>query len=83
MHIRRNDVTGQLIQISLLWSQMEAGTSSPFYTKSYYHTIRMQLTKTWITNLIDYIEDCNMELHLTGFRTPKIVRQNPIYGKFP
>ena len=78
MHMRRNDVTGKLFNISLLWSQLEAGTSAPFYTHVY-SSIRALLTKTWITNLIDYFTECQVELHLTDSFKKKLARANDFY----
>ena len=78
MHIRRNDVTGKLIQICMDWSQMEAGTRLPFYS-AVYSSIRSNLTPTWITHIIDYLSACKAEMILPTFKQDDLVRDNDFY----
>ena len=57
-HYRRHDTTGRLIKISIHWTQLEAGVSTPFY-KHNYKKLAPLLTPTWVTHLWDYLSSCN------------------------
>ena len=62
-HLRRGDTTGDLMKISLLYTQMEIGISNPFL-RSDYSTHKEFITPTWITNLWNYCTKCGIKVHV-------------------
>ena len=62
MHYRRHDTTCMLFKISLLWLQMEAGLSQPFY-KYKYSDIDVLLTDSWLKHLYQYLDSYQVTLH--------------------
>ena len=60
-HYRRHDTTGRLIKISIHWTQLEGGVSTPFY-KYNYKQLAPLLTPTWMTHLWDYLSTCNSKI---------------------
>jgi len=65
-HIRLNDKTGKLLRISMEYTQLEAGISTPFY-KNKFETLNALLTPTWVTHLWEYWSEANVTLELTKF----------------
>jgi len=65
-HIRLNDKTGKLLRISLEYSQLEVGTSKPFYEHDF-ETIHTLLTPTWVTHLWKYWSETEVTMELTDF----------------
>ena len=57
MHYRLNDTTGQLIKISIRYSQLEMGTSTPFYLLDHKQH-QFLVTETWTTQIWDYMCAC-------------------------
>ena len=57
IHYRLHDTTGQLIKISMRYTQMEIGTSTPFYLLQH-ENYRMYATDTWTTQLWEYLCAC-------------------------
>ena len=65
MHIRRNDTTGNLLDICIAYTQLELGISMSFLTQSYYR-FKDFVTHTWITHLWQYMTDCKALLEPTN-----------------
>ena len=59
-HYRRHDTTGRLIKISMRWTQLESGVSTPFYTHKH-NKLAPLLTPTWMTHLWEYLSSCDAE----------------------
>ena len=59
MHKRLNDTTGQLLEISTRYTQMEMGVTTPFWKMSFdkHHHLT---TDTWVTHIWDYLHQCNV-----------------------
>lgn len=57
-HYRRHDTTGRLMKISMRWTQLEAGTSKPFYQYNFKQLAPL-LTPTWMIHLWEYLSSCN------------------------
>lgn len=58
MHYRRHDITGRLYKICMRWTQLELGFPAPFYTYKY-NSCKMYITTTIVTDLWEYLSDCN------------------------
>jgi len=67
-HIRLNDKTGKLLRISMEYTQLEAGTSKPFYENKY-GMMKTLLTPTWVTHLWEYWSEAEVTMKLTNFWT--------------
>jgi len=78
MHYRKNDTTGKLLQTCMEWTNVEMGTGRHFMSlpsKKWQHLA----TKTWITNLWEYVEECGMEINFTNTTETNLPRQNDFY----
>ena len=75
MHARRNDTTGQLLDICLAYTQLELGISNSFLATSYYK-YKEYITPNWMTHLWQYMTDCKAMLEPTThdhlYRCPRI-----------
>ena len=75
MHIRRNDTTGNLLDICMAYTQLEIGISQSFLTQSFYH-FNDFITPTWITHLWQYLTDCKALLEPTTtdhlYKVPRV-----------
>ena len=67
MHIRRNDTTGKLLNISIAQTQIELGIEKSFLTKNF-HQYSAYITPTWTTHLWNYLTDCHATLDRTEER---------------
>lgn len=61
-HYRAMDTTGKLLVTSMRYTQLELGTSTPFFKDDFYKYTNV-LTPTWITNLWQYACECNVRIH--------------------
>ena len=61
-HYRAMDTTGKLLITSIRYTQLELGTSKPFFTDDFYKYTNI-ITPTWITNLWQYIGECHAQIH--------------------
>ena len=64
-HYRRQDKTGRLLKISIEHTQLQAGTSAPFYSLKYL-TWRKILRPTWFTHLWSLLDLCSISLTITN-----------------
>ena len=64
-HYRLQDKTGKLFKISLDTTQLQAGTSTPFYSLDY-NRWRSILTPTWITHLWCLLSICDISISITN-----------------
>ena len=78
MHLRRDDTTGDLIRISMAYTQLEIGIETFFLQKDYY-TYKPFLTETWITHLWQYLCDCNATIEATDQAQYQVPRENDRY----
>ena len=74
-HIRQRDKTGNLLLISLENSQLQLGTSTPFYTLPH-NTWSQLITHTWSTHLFYMLEKCFISVTFPSFWTPSPQRTN-------
>ena len=65
MHIRRNDTSGNLLDICIAYTQLELGIRDSFFTKSFYR-YNNYITPTWISHLWQYMTDCKATLEPTS-----------------
>ena len=63
MHLRRQDTTGKLILISLLYTQLELGTARPFLNEDF-EKYGNYITSTRLTNIWSYSSSCNLKIHV-------------------
>ena len=78
MHIRRNDNTGKLLQISMKWTQLEIGTKQSFFQESYYD-MNKYITKTWLTHIWEYLHSCQITMQIMDDITRGNKRINDFY----
>jgi len=64
MHLRRQDTTGKLFQISMQQTQLECGSETLFYNLDY-DKYGPLTTNTWNTNLWQYYSSRAIEMDLT------------------
>lgn len=58
-HYRRHDTTRRLLKISMRWTQIEAGTSKPFYQHDFQQLAPI-LTPIWTLHLWECMSICNL-----------------------
>ena len=61
MHRRRADTTGSLLEISTRYTQLEIGTSKPFWSLNYSKYCNYA-TDTWTSNIWQYLDSCGVKL---------------------
>ena len=74
-HIRCQDKTGKLYRISSEISQLQFGTSEPFfhYPASIWNKL---ITATWITHLFHILDKCYIHITYPQFWTPTLLREH-------
>ena len=78
MHLRREDTTGKLMDISMRTTQLECGLSTPFLKNDYYKT-QMLATETWLTNLWQYCTECEISIQDTKNWNYQVPRKNDFH----
>ena len=78
MHLRRNDTTGNLLQIAMANTQLEIGLDNFFMTLNYYDYCE-HITKNWVTHLWQYLCDCNATIEPTIPMKYEPPREGDIY----
>ena len=63
LHSRRRDTTSKLLQISLSYTQMEAGSVQPILSTEYSKWGKY-VTQTWLTDLWKFMGDCNVNIEV-------------------
>ena len=78
IHTRNMDTTGELLQISNRFTQLETGLSKPFFTYGYYDAYFLA-TPTWTTNIWQYMTECHTNLHQYDAWTYQVPRQHDFF----
>ena len=78
MHIRRNDVTGKLLMISMKYTQLEVGSEKKFFNLDYDQWGHL-CTWTWMTHLWEYMSNGGMQLQIVESIQYNKQRQNDQY----
>ena len=63
-HLSINDYTGQLLLISMQFTQLELGKEKPFYNTSY-DIYSGRVTPTWVTHLWQYLSNRALDIDLS------------------
>ena len=74
-HIRCSDKTGNLFRISTEITQLQVGSSQPFYTIPSKIWTKL-VPSTWITHLFQLIETCSLTVSYSSFWIPPLLRTN-------
>lgn len=61
-HLREMDTTRKLLSTSLRYTQLELGVSKPFLSLNFYKNHNF-VTPTWITNIWQYMTECNTQIY--------------------
>ena len=77
-HMRQQDKTGQLLRISTELTQLQLGSSSPFFTLPHKTWIPL-VTQTWSTHLFQMLEDCFISVTYPSFWIPQLQRENDTF----
>ena len=75
MHVRRNDITGRLLMISMKYTQLEVGSKRLFFNLNYSKWGYLA-TWTWLTHLWQYMDVGGMEMTLNEQVTQEHQRHN-------
>lgn len=78
MHIRNDDTTGKLLNISLKYTQMQLGIDQPFLTTDYEEYSYLGQA-TWITHMWEYVSSRGIQVDLTEPGIIPMQRQNDAY----
>ena len=78
MHHRLGDTTGRLLQISTRFTQLEVGTSIPFWNCKY-KKYSPYVTETWITHIWQYINSCGVKSVDDAFWTCTLPRRHDFF----
>ena len=74
-HLRKNDKTGKLLRMSMEYTQLQMGISTPFY-KTRYSDWKDIVTPTWVTNLWEYWEKADVKVDISDFWLHKKSREH-------
>ena len=77
-HYRRHDTTGRLLKMSMRWTQLECGLSTPFYTSNF-EKYNYVLTPTWVTHLWEYLDSCQAAIEEKNSWIYEAPRENDIF----
>lgn len=61
MHMRNKGTTRKILQISTRYTQLELGTSQPFWNRNF-SKCSTYITSTWTTHIWDYLYTCGIRL---------------------
>ena len=78
MHRRRSDTTGELLNISMRYTQLELGISKTFWSTNYnkYHHF---ITETWTTDIWRYTHSCGVKIIDNAFWNYKLPRRHDFF----
>ena len=60
MHLRRKDITGKLMEISLKHTQIECGSKQFFFNLDYDDRWGESVTWTWMVHLWEYLSESSI-----------------------
>jgi len=65
MHLRKGDTTGNLLQMSMKYTQLHLGVQSPFFSLDYDEYEYLCQDRTWIQHLWEYTSSRGLEVAIT------------------
>ena len=77
-HIRRGDTTGDLMMISLLYTQLELGISKKIM-ETQHDDYSEYITPTWLTNLWSYCTKCGVNINMINQHMYHLPRVNDFF----